>query len=344
MSLPVHIVPYSAERRQEIADLLNVCLGHKLTGERDAVYWSWKHERNPFGRSVLLLAEVDGRLAGVRAFMRWQLTANGHVVHAAKPVDTVTHPDYQRRGIFKRLTTEACDVARRDGIGLLFNTPNGNSLPGYLKLGWQRVTDLPLRVRLQRPFGASWRMAAWKLRNGEVPAQERFFRDAPTSAADVLDRESVGIRELLAQARASAQLRTVRTIEFLRWRYASHPHIPYFAETIADSGRLDGVVFYRTNFRSGLREVMIDDLLAREGAADSVKRLLGKLLRRTKTDYVLAHGAEESSIVQTLRKSGFHRLPRRRITLVARTLADEVVPDPLQASNWSLSLGDLEGL
>jgi len=340
----VHIVPYSPERRQEIADLLNVCLGRKLTGERDAAYWAWKHELNPFGRSVLLLAEVDGRLAGVRAFMRWRLMANGHVVHAAKPVDTVTHPDYQRRGIFKRLTTEACEVARRDGIGLLFNTPNGNSLPGYLKLGWQRVAELSLRVRLQRPVGAVWRLASWRLRNGEVPAQERFFRDAPTSAADVLDRESAGIGELLAQTCASAQLRTVRTIEFLRWRYASHPHIRYFAETTADAGRLDGIAFYRTNFRAGLREIMIDDLLVREGVADSIKRLLGKLLRRTKTDYVLAHGGEQTPIVRMLRKSGFHKLPRRRITLVARTLADEVVPDPLQASNWSLSLGDLEGL
>jgi len=160
----------------------------------------------------------------------------------------------------------------------------------------------------------------------------------------VLDRESAGICELLAQTCASAQLSTVRTIEFLRWRYASHPHIPYFAETTADAGRLDGVVFYRTNFRAGLREIMLDDLLVREGAAGSTKRLLGKLLRRTKTDYVLAHGSEQTRIVQTLRKSGFHRLPRRRIILVARTLVDEVVPDPLHASNWSLSLGDLEGL
>jgi len=337
-------VPYSGGREREIVDLLNLCLGRKLTGERDAAYWAWKHELNPFGRSVLLLAEVDGQLVGVRAFMRWQLTANGHVMHAAKPVDTVTHPDYQRRGIFKRLTTEACEVARRDGIGLLFNTPNGNSLPGYLKLGWQRVTELPLRVRLQRPVGAVWRLASWRLRNREVPAQEEFFREAPTSAANVLDRESAGIRELLAQTCASAQLRTIRTIEFLSWRYASHPHIPYYAEIVADAGRLDGILFYRTNFRAGLREVMIDDLVVREDAEDSVKRLLGKLLRRTKTDYVLAHGSEQTPIVQTLRKSGFHKLPRRRITLVARALADEVVPDPLQASNWSLSLGDLEGL
>ena len=179
MKSEVGIVPYSGGREREIVDLLNLCLGRKLTGERDAAYWAWKHELNPFGRSVLLLAEVDGQLVGVRAFMRWQLTANGHVMHAAKPVDTVTHPDYQRRGIFKRLTTEACEVARRDGIGLLFNTPNGNSLPGYLKLGWQRVTELPLRVRLQRPVGAVGRLASWRLRNREVPALEEFLSRSP---------------------------------------------------------------------------------------------------------------------------------------------------------------------
>jgi len=62
----VSIVLDSANRRAEIAELLNLCLGHKLTGQRDADYWAWKHERNPFGPSILLLAEADGQLVGVR--------------------------------------------------------------------------------------------------------------------------------------------------------------------------------------------------------------------------------------------------------------------------------------
>ena len=340
----MYIVPYSAERRQEIADLLNVCLGPKMTGERDVEYWAWKHEQNPFGRSILLLAEADGRLVGVRAFMRWQLEANGRVIHVAKPVDTVTHPDYQRRGIFKRLTTEACEAARRDGIGLLFNTPNGNSLPGYLKLGWQRVAELPLYVKLLRPLEAVWRIVSWKLRNGEVPAQDKFFREAPTSAAEVFDCESPGIRELLVDTSVSGQLTTVRTFDFLRWRYACHPHIRYFAETIGHAGRMDGVVFYRTNFRAGLREIMIDDLLVRHGSTELTQQLLTQCLRQVRADYVAAHGRDGTPVVRTLRKSGFRKLPGRRITLVARTLGDEFLPDPFQVANWSLSLGDLEGL
>jgi len=340
----VDIVPYSPERRQEIADLLNVCLGSKLTGQRDAEYWAWKHEQNPFGQSILLLAEADGRLVGVRAFMRWELAAGRRVFQVAKPVDTVTHPDYQRRGIFKRLTTEACEAARHDGIALLFNTPNGNSRPGYLKLGWQRVAELPLYVKLLRPVGALWRIVRWKLRKGGLPAQEEFFREAPISVAEVFDCESPGIRELLVDTSVSGQLATVRSFDFLRWRYASHPHIRYFAETIGHAGRMDGVVFYRTNFRAGLREIMIDDLLVRDGATELIEQLLTQCLRRVRAHYVVAHGKEPTPVMQTLRKLGFRKLPRRRITLVARTLVDKFSPDPFQVANWSLSLGDLEGL
>ena len=344
MNDPIDIVPYLAERRQEIADLLNVCLGLKLASERDAEYWAWKHEQNPFGRSIVLLAEADGRLVGVRAFMRWKLAAGRHVFQVAKPVDTVTHPDYQRRGIFKRLTTEACEVARRDGIGLLFNTPNGNSLPGYLKLGWQRVAELPLHVKLLSPLGGAWRMARWKLRNGRMPAQEEYFREAPTSAAALFKCDSPGIRDLLLATSASGQLATLRSFDCLRWRYACHPHIRYFVETIRHSGRIGGVLFYRINFRAGLREIIIDDLLVPDGATESIGQLLTKCLRRVRADYVVAHGKDGSPVVRTLRKSGFRKLPRRRITLVARMLVDEFSPDPFQVANWSLSLGDLEGL
>ena len=74
------------------------------------------------------------------------------------------------------------------------------------------------------------------------------------------------------------------------------------------------------------------------------QRVLTQFLRRVRADYVLAHGKERTPVVRTLRKLGFRKLPRRRITLVARTLVDEFFPDPFQAKNWSLCLGDLEGL
>ena len=340
-SCDIAIVPYSAERRQEIAELLNVCLAQKLSGQRDADYWAWKHERNPFGPSFLLLAEADGRLVGVRAFMRWQLAWAGQTLAAAKPVDTVTHPDYQGRGIFTQLTRQACDVARTAGVQLLFNTPNRNSLPGYLKMGWREAAQLPLGFQLLRPVAAVWQAALWKLRPGRVPPPETFFRHCPASAGEVLERHGDEIRRLAAECVSPHRLATVRSNEFLRWRYACHPHIRYFAETVTRDGRVAGAMFYRTNFRAGLREIMIDDVLACDNA---LAALLEQVVRRARADYLVAHAADGTPLAAALRRFGFRHFPRRRITLAARTLDEACQVDVLRPDNWALCMGDIEGL
>jgi len=336
----IRITPYSTDRKDEIADLLNVALKAKLVGRRDADYWAWKHEDNPFGRSLMLLAEADGRLVGVRAFMRWLLQVNGRTISAAKPVDSVTHPDYQRQGVFKRLTLEACQVARQEGVELLFNTPNANSLPGYLKMGWRKAADMALSVRLLRPISAACGLAKWKLRKGEAPDASTFFREPPASASDVLANEAAGIDKLLDKRNRDGRLSTKVDAEFLRWRYGAHPHIRYFAESVKTEGRLDGVMFYRTNFRVGMREIMLDDVLVRDGALNTTQQLLRNLILGARANYVLTHGSQ----LKHLRHSWFHTIPRRRINLVANELSGSLSPSPFEAENWSLCLGDLEGL
>jgi hypothetical protein len=140
------------------------------------------------------------------------------------------------------------------------------------------------------------------------------------------------------------RLKTQRDASFLRWRYGQHPHIQYYAESVGPDANPDGLLLYRTNLRSGLREIMIDDMFARERKYDVRNALLDQLCSRVDAHYVVAHAADGSPLLQSLRRFGFRRVPRRRITLVAKSLTDELQPDPFREANWSLCLGDIEGL
>ena len=160
----------------------------------------------------------------------------------------------------------------------------------------------------------------------------------------MLERAEADIRELLAEPHAPGTLSTKRTVDFLHWRYARHPHIRYFAETIERGGRLDGVVFYRTNFRAGLREIMIDEVLVRRSETAIAPELLQNLRKHVRADYLVAHAALGSPGLAMLRAAGFRRLPRRRITLVAKPLGDRLTVDVGDQSTWALGLGDIEGL
>ncbi len=48
-----------------------------LSSRRTPELFAWKHIDNPFGRSIILVAEAEGTIAGLRAFMRWELTTPG---------------------------------------------------------------------------------------------------------------------------------------------------------------------------------------------------------------------------------------------------------------------------
>src|SRR4029079_3500391 len=96
----------------------------------------WKHVDNAFGRSPMWVACDGERIAGFRAFMRWEFEGAGEVKRAVRTVDTATHPDYQGQGIFTKLTLAGLEELAAEGVDFVFNTPNDKSRPGYLKMGW----------------------------------------------------------------------------------------------------------------------------------------------------------------------------------------------------------------
>src|SRR5688500_17576198 len=86
----------------EIVSLLKLSLGESLMPKSER-YWRWKHIENPFGVSPVLLAIEAGTIIGVRAFMRWAWSRGETRLEAVRAVDTATHPDFQGRGIFRKL-------------------------------------------------------------------------------------------------------------------------------------------------------------------------------------------------------------------------------------------------
>jgi GNAT superfamily N-acetyltransferase len=130
----------------QIVALLKLSLGEKLMPKSEA-FWNWKHEQNPFGKSKILVAKENNEIIGVRAFMRWNWENKSHQIKAVRAVDTATHPSFQGKGIFTKLTMAAVDACKIEDVDMVFNTPNTSSMPGYLKMGWQNAGKIPLFFR-----------------------------------------------------------------------------------------------------------------------------------------------------------------------------------------------------
>ncbi|VAX38814.1 hypothetical protein MNBD_PLANCTO02-120 [hydrothermal vent metagenome] len=358
----LEIVPYTEAHRDEVLSLVNLSLGEKQILKRDAAYWHWKHEENPFGRSLMLVGLQEGKVVGMRAFLRWQLNWQGERIEAAKPVDSVTHPQARRQGVFSQLTTAACDMAQQMGIQILFNTPNQNSLPGYLKLGWQQVGLVPSLVKVTSPATASWKLLksliSSKHFKQEIPTSDWFISD-PTDTSQLFgegDKFEEAFENLLLKSNSlnknsSEHILTDKTISFWRWRYMGHPHYQYYVERCYDGAELTGVLFYRLNVRRGLREVMITDIVTNPEKKNVVKKLIAQLSEQVRSDYFVSLATKSHETFNELRASRFRIVPRKGLQLVARSLVDQgdsegfdFNNDIYQFDRWSLSLGDLEGL
>ena len=307
---------YDEADEPAVLELMRRSLGWKV-GDPNAELFRWKHVDNPFGASPAWVAIDDDAVVGFRAFLRWEFLDSGRVVEAVRAVDTATDPDHQGRGIFRVLTLHALEELSRTDVRFVFNTPNDQSRPGYLKMGWQEAGRVPVSVR-PRSVQSLGRMA-----RSRVPSELWSTpTDAGVPASSALAEPGLG--ELLTRL-PSSDFGTHRTADYLRWRFGL-PALHYRALPIADD-IADGLVLFRLRKRGSTVEAAVCDVLVPKG----VPRRFGReLLRATRADYAIGTG----------RQRGFLPLPRQGPLLTFRSVGDGAQTQAFDPDG--MSLGDVE--
>jgi hypothetical protein len=321
----------------EVLELLRGSLGEGPGGRRSPEYFRWKHVENHFGRSYMIVAESGGRIIGFRALMRWRFRVGDRTIEAVRPVDTVTHPDERGRGVFSTLTRAALEALRGE-VDLVFNTPNPNSLPGYLKMGWQVAGRIPVSVRVVRPA----RFLAGKLRRGrpDRAPSGRPAVSAPTAGEVLADGRGIGAL-LEASEVPGPGYATPRSVEYLRWRYGSAPQLGYHGVLFEDAGEPIGVALFRLRAEGSLWGLSVGDVVVRPGDVQTAGRLLRAARRSADVAYAAAAFPAGSSAARAHRGPTTIRAPHG-MTFVVNPLRSDLEPDPRQLSSWALSTGDVE--
>lgn len=283
---------------------------------RHEAHLAWKHERNPFGRSLLLVATEAGEVVGARGFLRWEFRLGDRSVSAARGVDTATHPDHRRRGIFSELTRRGIEILGEEGVAFIFETPSEQSRPGLERMGWQVLGRLPARVR---PVGVGGLL---RMTTARGPAGLWGLPvDAARPAGDVLPASLPGPDQVAVRP----AIETNRTDAYLAWRYGFEDH--HYRVLAVD----EGLTIFRVRRRGGAREVTVCDVLGRPGS----HRALRSVARRSSGDYLLALAG--SPVRDTLGWA----VPAPGPLLTWRPLAEDLDGE---VEAWSPTLGDIEML
>lgn len=294
-----------------IIELLKTSLGESLMPKSES-FWRWKHIDNTFGPSPVVLALEGDRIAGVRAFMRWEWKRLNQVLRAVRAVDTATHPDFQGKGIFKKLTLQLVEHCKKSNeVDFIFNTPNKKSKPGYLKMGWREVGRLPVVLRPS---------TYWKKQSHHFDSDFRFTPQR-------FDELMKSIQSALSGSE-SPNLRTNLSIRYLRWRYIQCPNIPYF---IAHDDAADWFVFFRLkSTRLGTEFRICETVMSSSVNPGLVRLKMKQVISLSGANFVSA---------------GVSAFGKTKVALpVGPVVTVNEIRDDLRLNfeNWQPNLGDLE--
>jgi len=298
--------------------------------DADTRFLEWKHLHNPFGESPMWVAVAGDRVVGFRAFLRWEfVTRAGRTVTAARAVDTATDPAYQGQRIFTRLTTEPVAALPGDGIDLIFNTPNGKSLPGYLKMGWHEVgrlavAVLPTSARFPAVVATARQPAGrWPVVTEAGDAPDHVFGPGAGDG---------GVDELLARQPFARGLSTRRSRAFLAWRYGDDG-LGYRVVLVEPGRPAAGLAVFRLRRRGRAVEGVLCDVLTPGGDQPTARRLVRQVARVAGADYLIRLDR------RTVTRDRFVRLPRVGPVLACRPLSTSPAPG---LPEWALTMGDVE--
>lgn len=297
--------------KHAIIELLKSSLGES-SSPKNLNYWIWKHEQNPFGKSEVLICDGKNRISGVRAMMPWIWQLSQKQFKTFRAVDTATHPADQGKGIFKKLTLAMLSELNHIAGDFIFNTPNSQSLPGYLKMDWQKWGRIPVSI---------------------VPTLFTSVASAkPQSTSANIDQTASLCTAWNDACVIKGTLFTPKSPAYLKWRYIDNPVISY--RVYVDEEIFLAAYIKKHRFFNELRIAECITVSPPGQVKSRLKGFLSGLLQHNKAAVItLSNDAGKylSGLCFTLPVGPL---------LITRLLNTSLqIPD---LKNWSLSLGDLE--
>ncbi|MCP4589554.1 MAG: GNAT family N-acetyltransferase [bacterium] len=340
---------------EAVHELVHV-LYPEWTSDHIRSYWQWRYPSvGPF-RAEVIAAEHDGRLIGIQPMAVFEYQWGDERCRGAMYTGVMTHPDHQRRGVFRSLIDAANAQASAGGSAFSMTLPNDASQPGFVRSGeWNYPGVIPLYVKvldgaaLLRPRvgrmvarALGWAPGLWfKPKSGD--RGEELGVEQVDAAPEDLD----AVFEAFAHDCGTLMIR--RTAAYWNWRHAS-PRSSCRMLAVRDGGSLAGMVVTTSQPRMGMEVGMVVDLVAR-GGVGVLRRLLheAEIDLRSRGLGIIACQASTPLMRTALEDEGYRYpgtrwVPKRFHFVYRPTGGGGLLRDPQAMSDWHLTFGDSDNV
>lgn len=332
------------EDLEEIRRLFSVVWGYNRPLDFD----QWRYFNGPEGPCPALLA-LDGRkVIGFYTGLPTRMRLGPEVISGIQSMDTLTHPDYQRQGIFITLAEACYALAKGRGFEMIYGFPNANSYPGFVnRLNFDHCGDFGDWVRPIRPSGyLRLPPALHKAANITALAWPKGTSRGFDIQIGKPDQTALDL--LLANWCKEPSLCCIeRTTDWLNWRYCPEAAHDYEWVTASRAGRVvaAGVWGVRNSSwdQNGDGRAHLVELLGTDPAA--VTAVLSRIIDRAwlRNAWIIETITNVQSVTAALRRAGFvrHRMaPFIVLSLTARMLGGSIHDH----NSWRIMGGDIDTL
>ncbi len=320
-------------------------------------WWNWLYKENPAGDAIICIAEDDDNVVGQYAIVPVLIKIDSETITCAQSLDTMTHPDYRRQGMFEILAKENYSQASKKGIHIIHGFPNEFSYPGFIKkLDWFNVSDMQL---LFRPL--NWKSTfklkidnKFLLKLGAVIgnlAQHSIFRTKKAPALKDLKITKISsfddrIDDFWNEISNQYKIIIVRRKDYLNWRYSA-PDANYSILIAEKAHKIFGYIVLGHRMQRGVKEGHVFDLIAQseEIMHCLISRSVGDC-HKEKVDLIRYSLIADRTYQRAVKRCGFISQPFIKglhfcVYSSTQLISKEFLGNP---NNWFIQYGDSDAL
>ena len=281
-------------RLGELAEMFRLCFGQEVSEG----YFRWKYLNNPGGEVTAFTAESEGRVAAFYGLLAEQYQIDGEATTIHQSMDTMTHPDFQRRGLFVKTATMTYDhVMESSGHLRLMGVTGENAYHGFVnKLGWKNIERFRYAF-VTRPL--------FRVRTA-------FVSRRPLGLAPIGRFDEGRFSEYFVRREPSPlPIAPVLSVPYLNWRTFDHPFEQYDVIEIAEEGEPVGIIVGRLE-DGGRYRLMLMDFRSASMFHSHLPSAIGQLFERQQIRTIYSWRPQMPAYRQGLKWCGFTHNPFSR--------------------------------
>lgn len=333
-------------------ELSQAIYGKRAVTDQELYQWLFAgNVFNPEGNHLFHVARDGDKVIASDGLLPVPVLIGGKRLLAAWSIKTMTHPDYQRRGIFREMTEYSLTRARELGIQLILGFANSESYPGYEKFGWTFLLERQAALRPLDIQSGLAKRGLFKhlagLGNSLYQSWDRrriatLAKEAGAIEAAILPAAPPVVEAIWSRMKTAFSLLVERNYNYINWRYNQRPRQDYKFVLASDAGNpLAMLVFRITNSNAC---IIVDYLGPRQSPA--LPALFYKTIQHCREQAVryiiISSGIAFDS---NLKQYGFKPLtaPLSNNMFIACPLEGSMDLSAMQTeANWFFSYGDSE--